>query len=280
MNAEQPISIESEGHQLIGVLHQATVRAATPAVVVLVGGPQYRVGSHRQFVLLARELSARGTPVLRFDFAGMGDSSGEFAGFERVDGDIRAAIDFLQATDPTTSGVCLWGLCDGASAALMYASQDPRVTHLVLLNPWVRTSEGQAQAYLDVYYGRKLRSSGFWLRMLGNPSALLRAVAGFLANLRLASRAPAMTRHEERCGFLARMLSSAQGYTGRMLVLLSGQDLVAAEFDSMLQRSAAWRTAFRASGVQTRTLPAATHTFSRRAWRDWVTQATTEFLSG
>jgi hypothetical protein len=37
-------------------------------VLVIVGGPQYRAGSHRQFTLLARSLAAGGTPVMRFDY--------------------------------------------------------------------------------------------------------------------------------------------------------------------------------------------------------------------
>ena len=169
-------------------------RRPVPAVLVVVGGPQYRVGSHRQFVLLARALSGRGIPVLRLDLAGMGDSGGEFRGFEHSAPDIRAAIDLLQHHEPQVREVCLWGLCDGASAALMYACQDPRVTQLVLLNPWVRTTEGQAQAYLDAYYGRKLRSLGFWRRMFFHPAAIPRAASGYLSNVRSARRTPSRGR--------------------------------------------------------------------------------------
>ena len=49
----------------------------------MVGGPQYRVGSHRQFTLMARAFAAAGYPVLRFDYRGIGDSEGESRGFER-----------------------------------------------------------------------------------------------------------------------------------------------------------------------------------------------------
>ena len=72
-----PVCIDSGGRLLIGMLHRPESADARRAVVVLVGGPQYRVGSHRQFVLLARELCRRGIAVLRFDFSGMGDSDGE-----------------------------------------------------------------------------------------------------------------------------------------------------------------------------------------------------------
>ena len=282
MNPEEPVCIESQGERLIGVLHRPqSPRGATRGVVIVVGGPQYRVGSHRQFVLLARALAARGTPVLRFDLAGMGDSDGEFAGFERSAADIRAAIDALQQGERTVREVCLWGLCDGASAALMYVPQDPRVSHLVLVNPWVRTSAGQAQAYLDGYYGRKLRSRGFWRRMAGNPSAVLRAAGGFLSNLRLARWTPEPEWEINGANehFLGRMLASASAFKGRVLLLLSGRDIVATEFELLLERSDEWRVALGPPRVVTRKLPEATHTFSRGAWRDWAAAATADFIA-
>jgi exosortase A-associated hydrolase 1 len=275
MSIEQPVCIESQGQRLIGVLHRPEgARRPAPAVIVVVGGPQYRVGSHRQFVLLARMLARHGIPVLRFDLAGMGDSGGESTGFERTAPDIRAAIDALQSLEPDLRSVCLWGLCDGASAALIYACDDARVSHLVLLNPWVRTSIGQAQAYLDGYYGRKLRSAGFWRRMSRDPTAMVPAMAGYLANLRAARR-----RQVRSGDFLAWMLEGAQTFTGRTLVLLSGRDLVATEFELLLGRSADWQAAFRSPRTVMRKHPEATHTFSRREWRDWVATATAEFIA-
>ena len=282
MNPEEPVCIESQGERLIGVLHRPQAPSgASRGMVIVVGGPQYRVGSHRQFVLLARALAARGTPVLRFDLAGMGDSDGEFAGFERSAADIRAAIDALQRGERGVREVCLWGLCDGASAALMYAPQDPRVSHLVLANPWVRTSAGQAQAYLDGYYGRKLRSRGFWRRMAGDPWAILKAAGGFISNLRLARRTPepeADSNGDDE-HFLGRMLAGASAFKGRVLLLLSGRDMVATEFELLLERSVEWRVALGPPRVVTRKLPEATHTFSRRVWRDWAAAATADFIA-
>jgi hypothetical protein len=49
-------------------------------VVIIVVGPQYRAGLHRQFVSLARTLSTAGFLVLRYDYRGMGDSDGEYLG--------------------------------------------------------------------------------------------------------------------------------------------------------------------------------------------------------
>ena len=282
MNLEEPLCIESQGERLIGILHRPQTQGnLTRGVVVVVGGPQYRIGSHRQFVLLARSLAERGTPVLRFDLAGMGDSGGEFAGFERSAADIRAAIDALQHAERSVRDVCLWGLCDAASAALMYVRQDPRVSHLVLVNPWVSTSAGQAQAYLDAYYGRKLRSPGFWRRMAGDPSAALKAAVGFVSNLRLARQVPEPDVEYEQGdeSFLGRMLVGANAFRGRILVLLSGRDMVATEFELLLERSDEWRHALGPPRVVTRKLPEASHTFSRQVWRDWVAAATADFIA-
>jgi pimeloyl-ACP methyl ester carboxylesterase len=77
--AEQAFSFSVEGDTLLGILHApAIVRSGTTGtgVVIVVGGPQYRGGSHRQFVQLARRLAHEGHAVLRFDVRGMGDSSG------------------------------------------------------------------------------------------------------------------------------------------------------------------------------------------------------------
>jgi exosortase A-associated hydrolase 1 len=279
MTVEQAVTIATRGASLVGILHRPDATDATLGVVILVGGPQYRVGSHRQFVLLARELGRQGIPVLRFDFAGMGDSDGEHHGFDNSDADIRVAIDRLQELQPSVREVCLWGLCDAASAALIYAPDDPRVRCLVLVNPWVRTSEGQAQAYLDRYYGRRLRSRTFWRKLVRNPSMLLRAGVDYLANLYVARRGAVRAR--ERDGtppYLARMLSGAQRFGGRMLILLSGQDLVATEFELRLARSPRWRQAFATPRAKTLKLPEATHTFARRAWRDWVALQTSQFV--
>src|SRR5436190_1422083 len=109
---------------------------SSTAVVIVVGGPQYRVGSHRQFVLLARALARGGVPALRFDYRGMGDSEGERRDFESVAPDLRAAVDALCVACPATRRVVAWGLCDGASAVLMFAAGDARSQGIAAAHPW------------------------------------------------------------------------------------------------------------------------------------------------
>lgn len=62
-STEETTVFACAGDTLLGIL----ARPATPAdtVVVVVGGPQYRAGSHRQFLRLPRALAASGIAVQR-----------------------------------------------------------------------------------------------------------------------------------------------------------------------------------------------------------------------
>ena len=123
---------------------------------MIVGGPQYRVGSHRQFVLLARSLASAGYPVMRFDYRSMGDSEGDSISFEDIAPDIEAAVSSFFEHHSECEELVLWGLCDAASAILLVAHQIPQVSGVVLLNPWVRSDAGMARTYLRHYYLRRL----------------------------------------------------------------------------------------------------------------------------
>ena len=89
------LRIAFEGIDLVAVLSAPSAAPSGVGVVVIVGGPQYRVGSHRQFVELARALVRAGHHVLRYDCRGMGDSDGAMQGFEASVPDVGAAIDAL-----------------------------------------------------------------------------------------------------------------------------------------------------------------------------------------
>ena len=96
---------------------------------MIVGGPQYRAGSHRQFVRVSRALARAGYAVLRMDYRGMGDSEGDQRDFLGVEADIKAGIDALFDQVPSMQRAALWGLCDAASASLLYlhATRDRRI---------------------------------------------------------------------------------------------------------------------------------------------------------
>src|SRR5687767_1902021 len=156
---EQPLLFDCDGADLVGVV-AIPVAAARVGVLIVVGGPQYRAGSHRQFVLLARSLANAGIASLRFDWRGMGDGEGPRTDFREANADLRVAIDALCDAVPALERVVLWGLCDGATACALYDASDRRVAGLVLVNPWVHTEASAAQARLTHYYRGRIGSSG------------------------------------------------------------------------------------------------------------------------
>jgi exosortase A-associated hydrolase 1 len=262
---------------LVGLLSlPASGDATERAVLVIVGGPQYRVGSHRQFVLLARQLASAGLAVLRFDASGMGDSPGAAATFEGRTPGIGAAIDALRQRLPHLKELTLWGLCDGASAALLYLDEtaDTRVNGLCLLNPWVRSEESLARAQLKFYYLGRLRQREFWRKLFRGGVQWL-ALLDLLRNLRKAFDRPAAKR--DAGPFQTRMARVWRQFPGRILLLLSGLDLVAKEFIEYARSNPEWSGTLEQANVLVRELPEADHTFSNAVARAWVERQTLEW---
>ncbi|MBK5912973.1 hydrolase 1, exosortase A system-associated [Rhodocyclus purpureus] len=283
--SEQPLVFRCGGDELLGIV-ALPEQAATTAVVIVVGGPQYRVGSHRQFRLLAAALATAGYPVLRFDYRGMGDSSGERRDFTQVNEDIGAAIDALCAACPQTRRVVLWGLCDAASASLLYldASGDPRVGGLVLLNPWVRSPATQALTRVKHYYGQRLLQAAFWRKLLSGQLAVGKALAGFLGNLRRARRRAGAAEGEgadagAAHSFQQGMRRGLRNFPGETLLLLSGKDYTAREFVEMTSADAEWSALLARAGVTRVELADADHTFSSARWRGEVEAHSRDWLA-
>ncbi|HEY7238253.1 MAG TPA: hydrolase 1, exosortase A system-associated [Burkholderiales bacterium] len=269
---EQPLVFGCGGESLVGVLARPDAPDAR-GVLIVVGGPQYRAGSHRQFTLLARELARSGVASLRFDYRGMGDSSGPARSFEAVDEDIGCAVERLLQAVPELREVVIWGLCDAASAALFYAHRDARVSGVVLLNPWVRTEQGIAQAHLRHYYGRRLLDPGLWRKLFSGRldlRATLASLRKFVADA-ASSRGDGGTLPE-------RMEEALRRFRGRVLLILSGKDLTADEFRGVVSRSQRWTRLLADARVARRELADANHTFSRREWRDQVARWTAEWV--
>jgi uncharacterized protein len=280
MNAlpERAVSFSCRGEHLLGILHPAAATHRRPGILIIVGGPQYRAGSHRHFVELARGWASRGYPVFRFDCRGMGDSTGVFPGFERTAEDVRAAIDTFLAEVPDLAGVVLYGLCDAAAAALIYCVNDSRLAGLILANPWVRTAHGEARSYVQHYYGQRLLQPDFWRKLLTGKLNVVAAMFDFVRKLwSMQSGGPA----EQSGGpqsFIDRMLLGLERSRLPALLLLSGQDLTAQEFRSLCSSSSRWQAAVSQSHVATEAFNT-DHTFSSAAAKAQVMRASLCWLS-
>lgn len=274
MTAEVPFTFDCEGDRLVGVLHKPD-RPARVGLLILVGGPQYRIGACRQYVHLARYAASQGVAVLRFDYRGIGDSEGVYPGFEAVKPDIDAAIREFKSRVPELDGVVPWGLCEGASAILLEAVDNPLVSGAVLANPWVNTEETQAQAYLKHYYGSRILSLDIWKRVFKGEVNLKRSIGSVIG---LVKKAFGAKKEAGEKPYPERMAEGFDRFAGETLLILSERDLVAREFEDVSTSRPEW-SAFRTSThVQRADIKDSDHTFSRDAWRDAVAAATTDFV--
>jgi uncharacterized protein len=276
---EQAGVFECQGETLVGVLSSPVDGECRTGLLVIVGGPQYRGGSHRHFVKLARELAHAGWPVFRFDARGMGDSTGPRQGFEQLSPDIGAAIAAFQKLQPTLERVVLWGLCDGASAALLYldAHADTRVAGLVLLNPWVRSAQTLVKAQVNHYYARRLLDVQTW-RALVRGRIRWRSLLDFGLALGRAARATLRPTPAEPLGFQARMAHAWARFGGPSLLVLSGSDITAREFVDHMNGDAMLAAAAGRNSVTTLHLAEADHTLSSTSSRAAHHQALVQWL--
>jgi exosortase A-associated hydrolase 1 len=284
--SQRAMSFRCGDEWLYGVLDLPARPRGERGVLVVVGGPQYRAGSHRQFTLLARRLAFDGIPAMRFDYRGMGDSEGHIRNFEQVQDDLRAAVDQFMAEVPDLREVVLWGLCDGASASTLYAPLDARVTGLALLNPWVRTEEGAAKAMLKHYYKDRLLDPALWKKIASGQFDYAGAARSFfhlagsaLAPKRAAEPEQAPQAEVALAPLPERMQSALSAFRGQVLVMLSGADLTAQEFGDVASGSRAWRDLMASNRVTRHTLAGADHTCSQRPWQDQIEDWTCAWLT-
>jgi pimeloyl-ACP methyl ester carboxylesterase len=148
---------------LVGILARPTSELPNPrpTVVILNTGIIHRIGHHRMYVTMARQLAAGGHCVLRFDFSGIGDSrsrDGVANPTAACLADIVEALNFLE--DLGYGGAfILIGLCSGADIALRYGPSDKRVTGLVLLDPTIPPTV----RFYAHYIGQRLTRLRSWL---------------------------------------------------------------------------------------------------------------------
>lgn len=106
-----------------------------PLAVICHGFVGSRIGVDRIFVKAARELAQDGYMVIRFDYAGCGESSGNY-GAEDMDSMIaqtRTVLDYgISSADVDPQQVTLIGHSLGGAVALLTAVRDRRVKKLVL----------------------------------------------------------------------------------------------------------------------------------------------------
>lgn len=154
------------------------------AAVLLCPGVKTRVGPHRLYRKLAQSFLARGIPVLRVDFHGLGDSEGELpenrldALYDQVQlgrhvDDVRSALDWLES-ECGIQRCIVGGLCGGAITGLLAASDARIAAVYAIALPVALQVRGATGAHMTrgellrkrVVYLRKLLRPRHWLRLL------------------------------------------------------------------------------------------------------------------
>lgn len=136
-------------------------------LLMVTGGTQTRIGSHRMYERLAKRLAEGGFPCLRYDRRGVGDSEGEDPDWRKSGPDIAAASAAFRAECPQVERLIGFGLCDGASA-LAFHGKHAGLGGLILLNPWlVEPQTGTiAPAAVKAHYRQRLMSLEGWKKLL------------------------------------------------------------------------------------------------------------------
>lgn len=142
---DEPVFFPAPESTYCGLLSMPRSDTMSTTGVVLLAGTGAgtgMIGRNRMWVRMARTLADAGTPVLRFDYAGVGDSDGEMVGYDldtpAVDA-LQAAFDLLGSRG--VDDIIVVGTCYGARTALAGSVGDPRVAGIHLLVPPVRSSK-------------------------------------------------------------------------------------------------------------------------------------------
>jgi exosortase A-associated hydrolase 1 len=284
-NHEVPVQFACLEDTLFGIIHNAE-STQNIGLLFIVGGSQYRIGSHRQFTLLARQISAKGFAVMRFDHRGIGDSSGDQRAFDDIQEDIKAAIDCFFQHVPNLQKVALWGLCDGGSASLFYANTDHRVVGVSMVNPWVYSEQGRARATLKYYYLRRLIELEFWRKCMRLDFNLLAAIKSLSTQLKLARSQNQYSlaaiefgkTSPEQINLPNRIFHALTIFPEKVLIILCDADLTAREFDQLAKSSRKWKNIFKSKRIECHHLADANHTFSNQVWREQIGLWTIDWL--
>jgi exosortase A-associated hydrolase 1 len=170
------LSFDCEGAALGGSLDPAD---GSTGLLIVTGGTQTRIGSHRMFERLAAALAAAGWPCFRFDRRGVGDSEREDPDFRESGPDLAAAAAVFRREQPQLTRLLGFGLCDGASALALHGNA-AGLDGFVLVNPWfVEAEAGEpAAAAIKSRYKEQLLSVEGWKRLLSGSISYRKILKG------------------------------------------------------------------------------------------------------
>lgn len=172
------LSFTCEAAALGGSLDEA---GGSTGLLIVTGGSQTRIGSHRMFERLAASISSAGYPCFRFDRRGVGDSEGEDPGYRNSGPDIEAASRAFRAACPQIDRIVGFGLCDGGTALSLFGAE-AGIDALLLANPWFVEAETDAPpaAAIKQHYRDRLMSVEGWKKLLSGSVSYKKIFKGLM----------------------------------------------------------------------------------------------------
>ncbi len=126
-------------HGQLEVIYRPENHRTTRAALVLHPHPLHGGTMHNKVVFrAARALHKAGYETLRFNFRGVGHSTGTFDNGAGESEDARLALDYLLDKLPTAHDVIVAGFSFGSAIGLRVGCADPRVTKLIAIGAPVR----------------------------------------------------------------------------------------------------------------------------------------------
>ncbi len=227
----------------------ATLDGGSGAIglMMVTGGSQTRIGSHRMYERLAMALAAEGMTVLRFDRRGVGDSEGEDPGFRGSAPEIAAAAEAMRREAGVARIVGL-GLCDGATALALHGAA-AGIHDAILVNPWLTETEADspAPAAIRRHYRDRLLSREGWKKLLSGSVSLGKLFAGL--------RKSAQTESSELAAQVAVALRT--GGIRAELILAEGDATAVAASHELKHKQ------FKGLIAKSQTISSDSHTFAR-----------------
>ncbi len=141
---QRHITIQSGHLELAATIHYPAVENEDdrprryPLIIICHGFVGNRIGADRLFVKAARKFSESGYFVIRFDYGGCGESTGDYGstGLDSMIQQTRSVLDYvfdIDSIDPER--VIVLGHSLGGAVALLTAAKDKRIRTLVLWAP-------------------------------------------------------------------------------------------------------------------------------------------------
>lgn len=134
-----PIQFTNNAKVLSGMLHIPKVKLSyNPTIIICYGLDGTRTELHRQFLFFSNIAEELGITVLRFDYAGLGVSEGNFwdVTINTKAEDVITAINYIDNIYKNEKHyISLLGVSDGAKVAVRVANQMKTIKNIILCSP-------------------------------------------------------------------------------------------------------------------------------------------------